>query len=139
MAGKSSSDVRSKWARVTPQRTEDFIQGVSNPRRDWKASTAAAETRYKEGVQKSITENRFKRGIDKTSTDDWKNKTISKGQNRWGEGVAIGADAYEKGISPYLSVASSLDLGPKFPRGDPRNIDRVAKIAKALHAKRISG
>ncbi len=139
MAAKDASSVAQKWIRVTPQRSQDFEEGVQNPRKPWKASTLSAAQRHTDGVQKAIQEKRFEKGVSKTSEEDWKQNTISKGRTRWGEGVAIAQDKYARNFAPYLSVMTSIDPGPKFPKGDPRNIDRVKKIAMALHKKKVSG
>lgn len=136
---KSTSQIAEKWKRVTPGRTEDYIQGVKNPRTDWGQATAAAESNWKEGINKAANAGRFKKGVEKAGTAKWQENTIVKGQDRWGQGVAIGADNYESGVAPYLDVLRNLNIGPKYPTGDPRNIARVASVAAALHKKKISG
>ena len=135
---KDSSEIAKKWGRVTPQRTEDFDSGVKNPRVDWSAATKAAESRYDEGVQKAITRKAFGKGVTKAGTSKWQSKTIEKGVRRWGEGVQLAEADYTTGFAPYVDVIKNTTLPPRFPKGDPRNINRVAVMAKALRDKKES-
>jgi len=136
---KSLDAIGSKWTRVTPGRSQDFREGVEAPRRDWAQSTAAAEGNYKDGVTKAASEGRFGKGVKKAGTSKWQQKTLSKGVNRWGEGVRAATDDYQKGFAPFHDVISKTNLPPRGPKGDPRNIERVAKLAAALHARKTQG
>ena len=134
---KSASEVGQKWARVTPQRTEDYTSGVRNPKTDWKTATQAAESRYKEGITKSIARGAFGKGVAAAGTAAWQKGAVEK-SNRWGEGVAVGQSKYEQNVSPYLYVIKNTNLPDRYPKGDPRNIQRVAVLASALRAKKES-
>ena len=134
---KSISDIASKWARVTPARTEDYEKGVRSPRRDWASETAGAEARYGEGVQTAIAEGRFARGVADAGSGKWQAKAVSKGVPRWGPGVREAQPDYEKGFGPFRNVIEGVTLPPRYPKGDPRNIERVATIASALHDAKV--
>lgn len=138
VAIKSASEIAEKWARVTPMRTEDYSQGVQNPGKDWKNETKAAEARYEQGVQAAIQKKRFGKGVDEAGTSKWQEKTIEKGTQRWGPGVQVAQTDMAEGFEPYRAVISGLTLPQKYPKGDPRNIQRVAAIATALHAKKVA-
>jgi len=133
---KSSTDVAKKWARVTPQRTEDYAEGVKAPRTDWAAATTAAKANYAAGVQAGITNDSFAKGVAKAGTAKWQKKAVEVGSARFGQGVAAAGPEFESGIAPYLQVIASTTLPPKYPKGDPRNIDRVRAIAVALRKKK---
>ena len=135
---KDASAIAAKWGRVTPQRTEDFDSGVKNPRTDWAAATKAAEARFEEGVQKAISRKAFGKGVGKAGTAKWQQKTIEKGTRRWGEGVQLAEADYSAGFAPYVEVIKNTTLPPRYPKGDPRNIARVATMAKALRDKKES-
>lgn len=134
---KDLSAIREKWGRVTPQRVPDYEAGVRNPRKDWATSTGQAEDRWKTAIAEASRQGRFGKGVSKAGTPGWQEKTISKGVNRWPEGVQIGVDDYERGFSPYRDEIERTKLPPRFAAGDPRNIQRVAKLADALHKKKI--
>ena len=135
---KSTAATGEKWARVTPARSEDYKLGIQNPRRDWAAETAAAEATYITGVQNAHAKGMFKKGVARAGTAKWKEKALAKGPGRFAEGVTVGQADYQKGIAPYLEAIKAVNLGPRFPRRDPRNIDRVRKIDEALIAKKMS-
>lgn len=139
VAIKSISDIAAKWARVTPARTEDYEQGVRSPRRDWANETSGAESRYSEGVQAAISNGSFARGVSNAGTAKWQAKAISKGVSRWGPGVRDAQPDFEAGFRPYRDIIESTTLPARYPKGDPRNIERVAALANALHARKVSG
>jgi len=125
-----------KWARVTQTRTEDYIAGVKDPGKDWATETGAAEPRYKEGVIKAANEGRYARGVKKAGTDKWQKGAVEKGATRWPEGVRVAEDAQAEGFAPYAAVINAVKPSPRYPRGDSRNLQRVADYANALAKKR---
>ena len=137
-AVKDISQVSEKWARVTPQRTEDYKLGVTNPRKDWAQEASAAAGNYKLGVDAAHAKGLFAKGVAKTGTARWKEKALAKGPGRFAEGVFQGQSDYQKGMAPYIDAIKGADLGPRFPRRDPRNIDRVKRIVDAIVAKKMS-
>jgi hypothetical protein len=136
---KSLQEIASKWSRVTPQRTKDFELGVQKPKRDWATETVAAEARYADGVQSAINEGRFGKGVSNAGSNKWSRKVVDIGTKRWGAGVQAAAQDMQKGFAAYHDVIQSTSLPPRFPAGDPRNFDRVAAIANALHQRKIGG
>jgi len=138
-ATKSGVSVAEKWARVTPQRVPDYQQGVQNPRRDWQASTKAATSTYKDAITKSLGNNSFEKGVNKVSSQSFQATTLAKGPNRFAEGVQVSAPKFAAAIEPVLQTIASTTLPPRMPKGDPRNIQRVAAIAKALNDRKLAG
>lgn len=136
---KSMDRIREKWVRSTQANQAEYRAGVESPRKDWAAQTIAAEENYKAGINAAISAGRFGKGVRKAGTEKWKSKTLAKGPDRWAQGVALGAPDYETGFAPYRTVLETLTLPARGPKGDPRNIARVAKIAEALHAKKVAG
>jgi len=134
---KDLSVIREKFARVTPGRAEDFRLGVETTKKDWAAETSAAESAYAAGVQAAISAKRSGKGVRAAGTDRWRGKTLQVGVERWGTGVAAGVADYEAGFAPYREVIAGVKLPPRYPTGDPRNIERVKAIAMALHKKRV--
>jgi len=133
MKTKSAATIAKKWARVTPERIEDYEQGVRNPSKDWEEETLAAEDNYEAGIKDAISRKAFGKGVKKAGTSKQKAATIIKGIPRWPEGVSGGEDAMEKGMAPVVAVLEGLTLPKRYPTGDPRNIERVKVIQVALH------
>lgn len=128
-----------KWARVTPQRTQDFEEGVRNPRRSWEEATSDSEDRWKTGVQQASQRGSFGKGVKAAGNEKWQRKTEELGTQRFGQGVQAAQDDYQKGFEPFAQVIESTKLPPRFPKGDPRNLDRVKAINEALRRKKTGG
>lgn len=135
---KSLSDIRDKWTRVTPGRTEDYKLGIANPRRDWEEETLAGKDNWKMGVDQAAAKDLFAKGVSKSGTKKWRDHALQKGPGRFAEGVYIAGPDYESGFKPYHEAIARVDLGPRFPKRDPRNLDRVKRIVDALVAEKVS-
>jgi hypothetical protein len=129
---RNLSDIGTKWTRVTPGRTEDYSIGVKNPRRDWAEEAGAAKGNWKAGIDQAAAKDLYGKGVAAAGTAKWKDKALKKGPGRFAEGVYLAGPDYEKGFKPYHEAIQATDLGPRFPRRDPRNIDRVKKVVEAL-------
>jgi hypothetical protein len=134
---KDAAQIAEKWARVTPGRTEDYAQGIRNPKVDWSAATKAAEGNYEAGVQAAIQKKRFGAGVAKAGTQKWQQKAIEKGTARFGPGVQAAVADYQEGFEPFRQVIASTTLPPRYPKGDPRNLERVKVITQALRKKKV--
>lgn len=129
---KSMAAIKEKWTRVTPQRTEDYSKGVANPKRDWAAEAIAAKANWKAGIDAAAGKDMYAKGITKAGTPKWKKKALALGPGRFAEGVFQAGDDYASGFAPFQAAIAACDLGPKFPRRDPRNLDRVKRVVTAL-------
>lgn len=136
---KSLSAIRDKWTRVTPMRTEDYKIGVQNPKRDWEQETLAAEGNWKAGVDAAQAKGLFGKGVSKAGTKKWQDKALKKGPGRFAEGVYLAGPDYERGFAPFREAIARVDLGPKFPRRDPRNLERVRRVVEALIQEKVGG
>ncbi len=134
---KSMAAIRDKWTRVTPGRVDDYKLGIQNPKRDWEAETVAAKDTWKAGVDQAAAKDMFAKGVVKAGSKKWQDKALKVGPGRFAEGVYLAGPDYEKGFAPYRAVIAAVDLGPRFPRRDPRNLERVKRIVDALVAEKI--
>lgn len=133
---KSMAKIKEKWTRVTPQRSEDYKLGIQSPKRDWAGSATAAKESHKTAMATAGANDSYAKGIAKAGTDKWKSKSLAKGPGRFAEGVMVGGDDYEKGFAPYADEIAKTTLPPRFPRRDPRNLQRVSAIDTALAKKK---
>ena len=124
--------IREKWTRVTPGRTEDYKLGIKNPKRDWAEETREAESNYKAGVDAAHAKGMFVKGVDKAGTRKWQDHALKKGPGRFAEGVYIAGPEFEEGFKRFHDAIARVDLGPRFPKRDPRNLDRVRRVVEAL-------
>lgn len=123
-----------KWSEVTSGRSTDYVTGVQNPRTSWAAAAKNAAANQAAGVQKAIAEKRYEKGVTRVGDQKWQGKSLSKGATRFPMGVSEAQGDYDAGFAPYAQVIQNTTLPPRFPKGDPRNIERVKAIAMALRA-----
>ena len=136
---KSARDIAAKWARVAPGRQQDFEAGVKDPSAAWAAPAAAARESYEAGVTEAIGRGAYVNGINDAGDGKWRRKTVEIGAQRWGPGVRAAQPDMEAGFAPYRDVIEATELPPRAPRGDPRNIERVSRMAQALAERRRRG
>lgn len=136
---KSIAEIRKKFVDVTPQRAAEYAAGVKSPKRDWETATVAAESNFEAGVQKAVANKSFGKGVKKAGTTKYLQGVETKGVNRWPVGVSLAGEAFEKGFAPFRDVIERTNLPPRFARRDPRNLARVASIAKALGEAKEKG
>lgn len=135
---RSIENIAKKWATVTPGRTQDYADGVTNPRRDWATATAAAEGAYESGVTQAIAKKRFGKGVKAAGSEKWQRGAIDKGTARWGPGVALAENLYSTNFAPYRDAIERTTLPPRYAKRDPRNLDRVKAVVNALVAAKES-
>jgi len=128
-----------KWARVTPQRAEDYAIGIRNPKKDWEQATTEAIPAWQDGITKAIANKSFDRGVKKAGSAKWLRKSEEVGAARFGPGVQAAVEDYRQAFEPFKAVIEATKLPPRFAKGDPRNIERVRVIAEALRKKKLSG
>jgi len=136
---RSIDTISRKWKEVTPQRSGVYKTNVEDPLRDWEKETLAAKERRDAGLREAIADGRIDRGIRKSGLEGWRKATVTKGPARWAEGVTLAEPDYKAGFAPYRDAIEKTELGPKYPKGDPRNWERSKKIGMALHALKIKG
>jgi len=129
---KSIADIGKKFIDVTPGRSAQYEEGVKNPKVDWETATAAAEDRFEEGITKAISLKSFGKGVKDAGTAKYKDGVIKKGVARWPAGIRLALAAFVKGYGPYRDEIERTTLPQRYARRDPRNLDRVAAIDKAL-------
>jgi len=139
MKTKSAAATAQKWGRVTPDRAQDYEEGVRNPSTDWAKATVDAENNYEEGIRKSITNKSFSKGVKRVGTAGQQAATIEKGLTRWPEGVRIAEDKMAAAMEPVIKTLEATTLPPRYPKGDPRNLKRVEAVTTALHKMKMGG
>lgn len=131
------SRVVSKWTTNAGNAGPSYVEGVQNPREDWQQATLKAADNYKQGVTKAAADGRFAKGVQRVSTDSQIQASVQKGQTRYSSGIALASNDFASGIKPVLDVIASTALPAKGPKGDAKNIQRVAVLAAAQNAAKL--
>jgi hypothetical protein len=129
---KSAAEIAAKYVRVAATRQGDYESGVRDTTVNWQTATAAARESYEQGVQESISRGAYLKGVEAAGNDKWRDKTLKTGAGRWGPGVRDAESDMAAGIAPFIEVIERTVLPPRGPRGDPRNLERAAVMARAL-------
>jgi hypothetical protein len=134
---KSPAAAATKWAARAGVAAQDYANGVAGTTKDQAGLAAAAAPSWAAGVQAAATNGTFAKGLARAGTAGWKAGVANKGAGRYAPGVAASGPKYTARVTPFFNVISGLDLGPRFPRGDPRNQTRSTKVQTALNAARL--
>lgn len=130
----TAKETAAKWSRVTSGRSEDFKAGVKAPKRSWEKGATGASENYKLGVIAAANAGKFEQGVKVAGDAKWQTKTSTVGVSRWATGVSVAQGDYEAGFSKFADVITKIELPPRYPKGDPRNYDRVRVIGEALRS-----
>uniref|UniRef100_A0A6M3LCF5 Uncharacterized protein n=1 Tax=viral metagenome TaxID=1070528 RepID=A0A6M3LCF5_9ZZZZ len=133
----SKKGSKERWVCRTTEATEEYKKGIKDTTKSWGKCTCEAEDRYKAGVDAAQSRGAFKKGVEKVGRTGFLQKTLLKGPTRFAQGVADGADAYEEGYKPYHAHFPSIFMPTRFPRGDPRNLERCKAVCTAMGQKKV--
>jgi hypothetical protein len=117
-----------RWGKNTIQSRKNYEDGIRNPKRSWGKECCNSANRYKAGVDAGYLRKAFQRGVKKKGTRGWFIPSIRKGPTRFAQGVAGAGDNYARGYKPYHAHFPSIQMGPRFRRRDPRNINRCKAV-----------
>ena len=134
---KPLAKIAKVWARRAAQASDEYKDGVLNPRRDWENSTKESRAVYESALQESFGRNAFVLGVEKAGTKKWQEKASTLGPGRYSEGVRAAVEEFEAVFKPFHARIAATDLPPRGPKGSPENIERVRIIAEALHNEKI--
>lgn len=129
---KGLDQAADKWARRASVAGPDYESGIRGAGGAWEAATKAAEDNWKAGVTQAASRGAFGKGVAAAGGSRWEQKAIEKGPSRFSQGVAVSQGDYTSRFGPFLSAIASLNLPPRGPSGDPRNLQRVTAVADAL-------
>lgn len=131
---KSAAQAAGRWSRRAASAGGEYTEGVTRTGASWAANTQAAAAAYAAGVQEAQGRGAFAKGVQAAGDTKWRNNALTKGPGRYSEGVQVGMGDYEKGVQPYLEVASRTDLPQRGATGSEGNYQRAAMMAKAFRA-----
>jgi len=134
----SAAEIARRFVKYAPGRADQFEDGVKNPRKDWEKETADAEGNYEDGVKAAIARKAFGKGVKKAGTAKQKAKTLMN-LSRWSEGISNAEETMTEAMEPVVRVMESVTLPKRYPKGDPRNYERVKAIGTALRKAKEEG
>lgn len=116
----------------------DYTAGVANAGGKWAANTKASSDSWAQGVSQAAANGRFASGVNQTSQNKYQTRASGVGAQRYPQGVAGSAQAWQTNTTPYLNTIAALNLPARQPKGSPANYARVQAVGDALRAKKLS-
>lgn len=138
IAIKDVGTLQAKYLARGSGAVNDYKAGINAPKASQSASAIAAAPRWQQAVADPNALKRFTTNLQKAGDTGWAQGALTKGANNYPSGISRGAPKWGANVAPYLQVISGLTLSPKGIRGSSANIQRVADVANALHAKKVS-
>jgi hypothetical protein len=134
---KPASSSQQKYINNTGSATQSYQDGINNPRRDWAASTSAAEGTWESAVQAAVSNKTFAKGITQDAAAKQKNNAITLGVGRYPTGTKNAAPNWAKFTQPVLDAMAGVPDMPRGPKMSQQNFDKQhAYAAAAASAKK---
>jgi hypothetical protein len=131
---KSPQAAAGRWQRRASSAGGEYRDGVEKTGKSWAASAGAAKQNYIAGVQEAQGRDAYGKGVQAAGDSKWRTNAVAKGPGRYAEGVNVGQGDYERGVAPFLEVASRTDLPMRGATGSESNYQRSVTMAKAFRA-----
>jgi hypothetical protein len=131
---KSPQAAAGRWQRRASSAGGEYREGIERTGKSWSANASAAKQNYITGVQEAQGRDAFSKGVQSAGDQKWRGNSVAKGPGRYSEGVNVGQGDYERGVAPFLEVASRTDLPMRGATGSESNYQRSVTMAKAFRA-----
>ena len=135
---KSVQQVAQKWATNAGGAQQTYIDGVNSTQVDVMGKAIAAAPAAVRNYQDAIASGRWAAAINASGgTANWKTMTQKKAGN-YGTGISAGTDKFTAAMSKLLPAIDGIvqSLPARQPGNVTANIQRVAQLATALHARK---
>lgn len=131
---KTAQSVMQKFIERAGAATSDYVKGVQETTKDQSQRAIAAIPLMKQGINAAIDSGRVARGLQKSGKAGHLAGVISKGANRFGEGVAVSGQKYAINSGKYDTARAASDNMPRGLKGSTTNLAKVNAVVNALRA-----
>lgn len=135
---KPLDKVTEKWKTRATGAGPEYAAGVQAPLRDWQTAAKAAAAAWKDAITQAAGRDAYGVGVSKTPTAFWQKRAMELGTARYTDGVSKSVDVYKDNFAAFYDALSKIELPPRGPRGDPRNIERVKAIMDTLRKVKLA-
>lgn len=134
---KSAQAVGSKFVERASAASGDYVKGAQETTKDQSALAIAAVPRMKLALNKAIDSGRVAKGLQKSGKGGWLQGVATKGQERFGSGVANSMNKYVTNSAPYDTARNAAASLPRGEKGSATNISRVTAVVNALRTQKV--
>jgi len=135
---KPIENIKAKYKAKTSAAGGDYADGIKFPGRDQGEAAAAASQTWRDAVSAPGVQERFAERA-RESTAKWSKNASTLGARRYTEGTSNAVEEFGKNVQASLSIIASTELPARFPKGDPRNLDRVRVLNENLRKGKVGG
>lgn len=139
IAVKDAASAAKKFAARGAAAGPDYAAGVRGAGQRWQQGAVAGKENYAAGVQAAIGRGAFEKGVAEAGSGKYEERAGTVGAQRFPQGIQQAERTWEQNSAPYLQTIQSLNLSPRAPKGDPRNMMRANEVASALRRKKVGG
>lgn len=135
MPRKTPQQVAQKWSRNTSAAVNDYRDGINRVDTAPGMLAAAAEDRYRAGIERSLQSGKWRDRVSSVSLSEWKQKTSEVGAARIASGVQQAEGKMQSFMSELLPFQESLvnQINSSMPKGDlEQNIARSQAFQRGM-------
>jgi len=133
MAKKTAEQIVQKYQEGVARSGNAYAAGVQNPSRPWAASTAAAEGRWRNGIQQAIQNGSFARGVQKAGDAKWAQAAAGRGAANYAAAAPHAAQAYASRAGEIMGAANAAAQAANSIPGDTME-QRLQRALAAMKA-----
>jgi len=131
---KSAQQVAEKFVTRAGAASGDYVSGAEQTSKDQSAAAIASKAVYQQALTASFSRGSYEKGLAKSGKSGWLAGVRSKGQDRFGTGVAASASKYATESAKFDGARGAANNLPRGVKGSPTNLARVTAVVNALRA-----
>lgn len=136
-ATRSAQESAQRWEQRASSAAADYASRASAAGTLWAQKAAASGQTWVAGVSGGGAQGRFTAGVNRAGAQGYSQGVTTKGQARYGQGVAVSQEKFATRIAPYLALIQQTTVPARAPRGSPANDAIVSTLNHALAARRM--
>ena len=127
MARISPQEAADKLARRAAAATSDYQAGINRVTGESPGQRAASKSaKWRAGLQQAFADNKWENRVASVSLQDWKNAALTKGTQRYAQGVQEGATKYAAFAQEFFPFQDAIVArADQMPDNSPE--DRIQK------------
>lgn len=134
---KSAQSVAEKFVTRAGAATQDYVSGSEQSSKDQSVAAIAAKQVYQQALTASFGRDAYAKGLAKSGKAGWLGGVRTKGQERFGSGVANAGSKYATNSARFDSARGAAANLPRGVKGSPTNLARVSAVVNALRTAKV--
>ena len=133
---KSAQSVVKKFIERAGNAVGDYVKGAKDTTKDQAARAIAAIPRMKTALIAAIDRGAVEKGLQKSGKAGWLRGVETKGEDRFGPGVAESGPKYAANSGKFDTARNVSENMPTGQKGSATNIAKVTAVVNALRKEK---